>query len=239
MIEGPAGGRSQSINTVAARVADEVGRPAVAATARRLGIASTVNTDPAMALGTTLVSPLEMTTAYAVLGNGGYRVQPYGIERIRTRAGVTLYQRKAPAPVSVVGNPPLSDLNRMLRTAITSGTGARARIPGYDLAGKTGTTSDYKDAWFCGYTGGLAACAWVGRDDNTPMGRITGGGAPAEIWRGFMTTALKRIPVIPIPAGPAVPPPPPEEVAPEAPPLEPAQAAETPAQDLPREPTGG
>jgi penicillin-binding protein 1A len=227
---------AQSINTVAARVADEVGRPAVAATARRLGIASTVNTDPAMALGTTLVSPLEMTTAYAVLGNGGYRVQPYGIERIRTRAGVTLYQRKAPAPVSVVGNPPLSDLNRMLRTAITSGTGARAKIPGYDLAGKTGTTSDYKDAWFCGYTGGLAACAWMGRDDNTPMGRITGGGAPAEIWRGFMTTALKRIPVIPIPAGPAVPPPPPppEEIAPKLTPT-----AETPAQDLPREPTGG
>jgi penicillin-binding protein 1A len=202
---------AQSVNTVAARLADEVGRQNVAATARRVGITSAVNTDPAMALGTTLVTPLEMTQAYAAFANGGGRVQAYGIERIRTRSGVTLYQRKPQPPAPAIANPPLSDLNRMLRTAVASGTGQRAAIPGYDLAGKTGTTSDYKDAWFCGYTGGFAACAWMGRDDNSPMARIAGGGAPAELWRGFMATALKRVPRQPIPAGPAVTPPPPLE----------------------------
>ena len=195
---------AQSVNTVAARLADEVGRPNVAVTARRLGITSPVNTDPAMALGTTLVSPLEMTQAYAVFANGGNRVQPYGVERIRMN-GRVVYQR---APVTwspVVANPPLSDLNRMLRTVVASGTGARAAIPGYDIAGKTGTTSDYKDAWFCGFTGGFAACAWMGRDDARPMGRITGGGAPAQMWKSFMTRAVKRIPVQAIPAGPPPP----------------------------------
>lgn len=225
---------AQSVNTVAARLADEVGRQNVAATARRLGIVSAVNTDPAMALGTSLVTPLEMTAAYTAFANGGMRVQPYGIERIRTRSGVTLYQRKPQPPVAAVANPPLSDLNRMLRTAIASGTGARAKVPGYDLAGKTGTTSDYRDAWFCGYTGGLAACAWMGRDDNTPMGRITGGGAPAELWRGFMATALRRVPVQAIPAGPPVAPPPPPPV--EAEPVLTPTAAET---DLPPEPDPG
>lgn len=206
---------AQSVNTVAARLADEVGRANVAATARRVGVVSTVNTDPAMALGTTLVTPLEMTQAYAAFANGGDRVQAYGIERIRTRAGVTLYQKKPQAPVPAIANPPLSDLNRMLRTAVATGTGRGASVPGYDLAGKTGTTSDYKDAWFCGYTGGFASCAWMGRDDNSPMGRIAGGGAPAELWRSFMATALKRIPRQPIPAGRPVTPPPPPPLEPE------------------------
>jgi penicillin-binding protein 1A len=199
---------AQSVNTVAARLADEVGRPTVALTARRLGIASPVNTDPAMALGTTLVSPLEMTQAYAVFANGGNRVQPYGIERIRI-GGRVVYQRAPVTWTPIVANPALGDLNRMLRSVVTSGTGTRAAIPGYDIAGKTGTTSDYKDAWFCGYTGGFAACAWMGRDDAKPLGRITGGGAPAQMWRTFMATAVKRVPAQPIPAGP----PPPQPLA--------------------------
>ena len=199
---------SRSVNTVAARLADEVGRPAVAATARRVGITSAINTDPAMALGSTLVTPLEMTQAYGAFANGGNRVSAYGIERIRLGSRV-IYQRKVQRPQPAIANPPLSDLNRMLRTVLISGTGARAAIPGFDLAGKTGTTSDYKDAWFCGYTGGFAACAWMGRDDARPMGRITGGGAPAAMWRQFMTTALRRQAAQPIPAGP----PPPAAVA--------------------------
>lgn len=213
---------ARSVNTVAARLADEVGRPQVAATARRIGIGSPINLDPAMALGTTLVSPLEMTQAYAAFANGGGRVQPYGIERIR-QGGTVIYQKRPSPPVPTIANPALSDLNRMLRTVLRSGTGGRALVPGYDLAGKTGTTSDYKDAWFCGYTGGLAACSWMGRDDARPMGRISGATAPAEMWRAFMTTALKRVPVLAIPPGaPAAPPvelvvPP----APSAPPPEP------------------
>ena len=215
---------AKSVNTVAARLADEVGRPAIAATARRIGIQSTVNTDPAMALGTTLVSPLEMTQAYAAFSNGGNRVQAYGIERIRS-GGQVIYQKRVPASVAAVANPALSELNQMLRTVMVAGTGGRAAVPGYDLAGKTGTTSDYKDAWFCGYTGGLASCAWMGRDDARPMGRISGATAPAEMWRMFMTTALQRTPRQAIPAGP--PPlvaPPPVQVAEQAAPV--AESAE-------------
>ena len=211
---------AKSVNTVAARLADEVGRPQVAATARRIGISSTVNTDPAMALGTTLVSPLEMTQAYAAFGNGGNRVQAYGIERIR-QGGTVIYQKRPPAVTPAIGNPALSELNRMLRTVVTGGTGGRAAVPGYDLAGKTGTTSDYKDAWFCGYTGGFAACAWMGRDDARPMARISGATAPAEMWRSFMGPALKRIPTQAIPPGPPAPvPDPPVEVAAQALPSE-------------------
>ncbi|WP_312164594.1 PBP1A family penicillin-binding protein [Phenylobacterium sp.] len=217
---------AQSTNTVAVRLADEVGRGNVAATARRLGIVSAVNTDPAMALGTSLVSPLEMAQAYGAFANGGDRVQAYGIERIRSVGGQVLYQRKAGAAVNVIGNPALSDLNRMLRGVVAAGTGTRAKIPGYDLAGKTGTTSDYKDAWFAGYTGGFVTVVWMGDDNGAPMRRITGGGAPAELWRGFMATALKRNPPQAIPFGPppAAPPPQTIETLLEAPEAAPATA---------------
>ena len=129
---------AKSINTVAARLADEVGRDVVAADAHRLGIVSQINTDPAMALGTTLVTPLEMAQAYAALSNGGYRVQAYGIERIRTNAGQVLYQHRPAGQPQVAANPPLSELVGMMRTVVTEGTGTRAAVPGYDIAGKTG-----------------------------------------------------------------------------------------------------
>jgi len=193
---------AQSINTVAARLADEVGRQNVANTARRLGIRSPINTDPAMALGTTQVSPLEMAQAYAPFSNGGDLAIAYGIERIRTADGKVLYEHHPEPHQNVIGNPALTYMNQMMRTVITSGTGTRAAIPGYDLAGKTGTTSDYKDAWFMGYTGGFVTAVWVGKDDNTPMRKVTGGGAPAEMWRAFMATALPHLQVRAIPTGP-------------------------------------
>jgi penicillin-binding protein 1A len=201
---------AQSINTVAAKTADEVGRDNVAATARRLGITSNINTQPAMALGAVEVSPLEMAQAYAAFSNGGFRVQAHGINRIRTQQGRVLYQwreKEDGGKVSVIGNPALSEMNRMLRQVLISGTGRGAAVPGYDLAGKTGTTSDYKDAWFVGYTGGFTTAVWVGKDDNKPMRKVTGGGTPAAIWRTFMQAALPRLKVGPIPAGPEAAPP--------------------------------
>ena len=193
---------AQSLNTVAAQVADEVGRDNVARTARRLGISSKIQTGPSMALGAVEVSPLEMAKAYAPFSNGGLHASPYGIERIRTRSGQVLYERRPTERTPVVGNPALGQMNRVMRAVVTSGTGTRAALPGYDLAGKTGTTSDYKDAWFVGYTGGFTAAVWVGKDDNTAMQKVTGGGAPAEIWRAFMGAALPRLDVRPIPEGP-------------------------------------
>ena len=224
---------AHSVNTIAARLADEVGRPNVANTAHRLGIVSQINTEPAMALGTSLVTPLEMAQAYAPLSNGGYRVQTYGIERIRTAGGQLLYQHRQTPLQPVVANPPLSELTGMMRTVLTEGTGTKAAVPGYDLAGKTGTTSDFKDAWFCGFTGGFTTVVWMGRDDNTPMRRITGGIAPAEAWRAYMAHALKRIPLLAIPQGPAAPAAPsPDLNAPTAP-LAPAVPAPVAAQFRP------
>jgi penicillin-binding protein 1A len=200
---------AQSVNTVAARLANEVGTSRVAETARRLGITSPIQTDPSMALGAVEVSPLEMAQAYDAFDNGGLRARAYGIERIRTAAGRMLYDRGAEpeARVQVIGQPALGYMIQMMRQVIASGTGARARVAGYDLAGKTGTTSDYRDAWFVGYTGGFVAAVWTGRDDNTPMRRVTGGGAPADIWRAFMTAALPRLAARAIPGGPLAPPP--------------------------------
>jgi penicillin-binding protein 1A len=208
----------ESINTVAARLANEVGTANVAATARRLGIASPIQLDPSMALGAVEVSPLEMAQAYAPLSNGGFYAKAYAIERIRTATGRVLYDHSlgqpAAAPVdtggqaltsadpnrrAVVGQPALAYMNQMMRQVLVSGTGTRAHVPGYDEAGKTGTTSDYRDAWFIGYTGGFVTAVWVGRDDNTPMKRVTGGGAPAGIWHDYMAATLPRLQATPIP----------------------------------------
>ena len=192
----------RSVNTVAAKLADQVGRDKVADTARRLGITSEINTDPAMALGTSQVSPLEMAQAYDSFANGGYGVQAYAIERIRTRDGKVLYEHPAPAHDAVVPEPQLDQLVGMMRRVLVApGTGVRAAIGGYDLAGKTGTTSDFRDAWFVGYTGGFVAAVWVGKDDDTPMRHVTGGSAPADLWRQFMAASLPRLKVQSIPTG--------------------------------------
>jgi penicillin-binding protein 1A len=210
----------ESINTVAARLANEVGTSNVAATARRLGITSKIQLDPSMALGAVEVSPLEMAQAYAPLSNGGYYAKAYGVERIRTASGQVLYDRNIGQPAraefdaaghligsadlaadrrSVISQPALAYMNQMMRQVMVSGTGRRAYVPGFDEAGKTGTTSDYRDAWFVGYTGGFVTAVWLGRDDNTPMKKVTGGGAPAGIWHDFMGAALRRVQAVPIP----------------------------------------
>ena len=202
---------AHSINTVAARLANEVGTANVARTAHRLGVTSPIQTDPSMALGAVEVSPLEMAQAYDAFANGGVGVKAYGIEQIRTAAGKVLYDHnvdKTPNP-QVIGSPALQYMNQMMRQVLISGTGTAANVPGYDLAGKTGTTSDYRDAWFIGYTGGFVTAVWTGRDDNTPMRGVTGGTIPARIWKAFMTQALPRLKAEPIPGGGA---PPPEDV---------------------------
>jgi penicillin-binding protein 1A len=197
----------RSINTVAAKLADEVGRSNVADTARKLGITSPINTDPAMALGTTQVSPLEMAQAYAPFSNGGFSAPAYAIERIRTADGKVLYEHPKAAHTLVIPEPALGYMTQMLRSVLVApGTGTRAAIPGYDLAGKTGTTSDFKDAWFVGYAGGFVTAVWVGKDDDTPMRHVTGGMAPAELWHGFMAAALPKLKVQPIPGGRSPPP---------------------------------
>ncbi|MFT4074688.1 MAG: PBP1A family penicillin-binding protein [Asticcacaulis sp.] len=198
---------AQSINTVAARLANDVGRDNVAATAHRMGLTAKINTDPAMALGTSEATPLEMAQAYIPFSNGGYRATVHGVIRIRTASGKVMYQYRDPGEdggrVRVVNNPALSNMTLMMRGVMAHGSGTGAAVPGYDLAGKTGTTSDYRDAWFDGFTGGFVTVVWVGRDDNTPMkGKVTGAGTPSGIWKMYMSSALKRIQASPIPEGP-------------------------------------
>ena len=198
---------ANSINTVAVRLANDIGRDNVAATAHRMGLTAKINTDPAMALGTSEATPLEMAQAYIPFSNGGYRATVHGVIRIRTATGKVMYQYRDPGEdggrVRVVNNPALSNMNLMLRGVMAHGSGAGANIAGYDIGGKTGTTSDYHDAWFDGFTGGFVTIVWVGRDDNTAMkGKVTGAGTPAAIWKTYMTSALKRIQVSAIPEGP-------------------------------------
>ena len=109
--------------------------------------------------------------------------------------------------ISVVPQPALSEMTEMMRQVLVSGTGTRAAVSGFDLAGKTGTTSDFRDAWFIGFTGGFTTAVWTGRDDDSPMRGVTGGSAPAEIWHDFMAASLPRLNVQPIPGGPAPAPP--------------------------------
>ncbi|MFZ4066555.1 MAG: transglycosylase domain-containing protein, partial [Phenylobacterium sp.] len=227
---------SRSVNTVAARLADEVGRETVAATARRLGISTPIPTTPAMALGSGLVTPMDMAEAYGAFATGGRQVEAWGVSRIRTPAGKVIWTRPVPAPPrQVIINPALSDLNRMMRQVIRSGTGTRAALPGRDIAGKTGTTSAYQDAWFAGYTGGIITVVWLGRDDNRPMKGVTGGSLPAETWRRVMTAAINRLPSGPIPTGPLPPPPPAAQPDPQPVPDIAGPDPEPPAQGPPAE----
>jgi penicillin-binding protein 1A len=175
------------------------------------------------------VTPLEMAVAYDAFANGGNRIGAYGVERIRIAGGPVLYRAPPPPMIPAIANPPLGELNQMLRAVVASGTGVHAAIPGYDVAGKTGTASDYKDAWFCGFTGGLTTVVWMGRDDNAPMRGVTGGSAPAEFWKSFMRVALKRGAVTPIPPGPPAPVPVTPPMAAPVVPMMPATNEVTPA----------
>ncbi|MDX1975294.1 MAG: penicillin-binding protein 1A [Rickettsiales bacterium] len=189
---------SESINTVAVRVSQETGIDNVIDVARRLGVTANLDPVPSLALGSTEVSLLEMTAAYAHLSANGAIVYPYGIIQIDTSQGDTLYRRQPPPSGYVLRPDVVGMMNEMLMGVINNGTGGAARI-GRPAAGKTGTTSDYKDAWFMGYTPDLTTGVWVGNDDNTPMKKVTGGTLPAPIWHDFMQAALADVPVRQIP----------------------------------------
>ena len=180
---------AQSINTVAVRLNQDVGRGATAAVARRLGIKSELRDDPTLALGTSEVSLLEMAGAYSILSNGGTYVEPHAIRRVRMSSGRVVFAREGASPVQVVDPMIAGELSSMLNTAMMTGTGRRAAIPLHPAAGKTGTSQDFRDAWFIGYTAHLTAGVWIGNDNGKAMKRAMGGGLPAELWHEVMMTA--------------------------------------------------
>ncbi|MBV8242940.1 MAG: PBP1A family penicillin-binding protein [Hyphomicrobiales bacterium] len=194
-----------SLNTVSVRLTLEVGPRAVAKTAYRLGISSKLDANPSLALGTSEVSLIELTSAYAPFANGGDAVVPHVVERVRTRAGKVLFAR-APANLGRIVEPRhVAMMNAMMRETLVSGTAQKAQLPGWQAAGKTGTSQDFRDAWFIGYTGHLVAGVWLGNDDSSPTKKATGGGLPVDIWSRFMKVAHQGVAVAALPGLSAAP----------------------------------
>lgn len=184
---------AESINTVAVQLSEEVGRGEVIHMAKRLGVTSELIPNPSIALGAAEVSLLELTGAYAHVAAWGRMVTPYGILEIKTTEGDVLYKREAPGGGAVLRQGVVAMMNELLLAVTGQGTGAGARF-GRAAAGKTGTTSDYKDAWFIGFSPPLVAGVWVGNDEGAPMKKVTGGSLPARIWREFMAAAMAKLP---------------------------------------------
>ncbi|MFA5878648.1 MAG: penicillin-binding protein 1A [Candidatus Margulisiibacteriota bacterium] len=182
----------QSINVVAVKLTNMIGPDYVVQTARKLGILSPLYPVLSLPLGANGVNMLEITGAYAVFANGGFEVKPTGIIRIEDRNGEILYQTKL-VEKRIFDEDKVNMLNDMLKGVINNGTGKAAKLP-RPVAGKTGTTSDYRDAWFIGYVPQLVCAVWVGNDNNTPTRKVSGGTVPAKIWRDFMSVALAGIP---------------------------------------------
>ena len=182
---------AHSLNTVAVKLTATVGPGRVAQTAQRLGIRSTLHATPSLALGTSEVTLLELAGAYAPFANGGSRVLPHVITRIRSDNGAVLYKRHRSSAGQVVAPYHVGAMNDMLSTVVTRGTAKRAAIPRHPAGGKTGTTQNSRDAWFVGYTAHYVGGVWIGNDDNSAMKKVTGGSLPAELWHDIMLSAHK------------------------------------------------
>ena len=193
---------AMSLNTVAVRLGLEVGAKNVVRTAHRLGIASKLEPNASLALGTSEVTLLELVGAYAPFANGGRSATPHVVERIRTAEGKTLYKRPAELFGQVVDARAVGMMNAMMQETLLSGTARKGEIPGWQAAGKTGTSQDFRDAWFVGYTTNLVTGVWLGNDDNSPTKKATGGGLPVEVWTRFMRIAHQGVPVAALPASP-------------------------------------
>jgi penicillin-binding protein 1A len=184
---------ANSLNTVSVRLTLEFGPAAVIRTAYRLGINSLLEPNASIALGTSEVSPLELITAYATFANGGLAVSAHVIERVRSADGKVLYARATQPLGRIVDARYVAMMNAMMHETLVGGTARHADLPGWLAAGKTGTSQDYRDAWFIGYTPYLVTGVWLGNDDNTPTRKATGGGLPVEIWSRFMRTAHQGV----------------------------------------------
>ncbi len=191
---------ARSLNSVAVQLYLKAGGPSVEKAAARLGITADLNPDPALALGSSEVSLIELTSAYAVFANEGRGVWFHGIEEIRDSAGTVLFRRAGDGPGRVVEPRQVEDMTDMMTAVIDWGTGKSAAL-GRPAAGKTGTSQEFRDAWFIGFTAELVTGVWVGNDDGKPMGEVTGGGLPATIWQSVMTKALEGSPPRPLPGG--------------------------------------
>ncbi|MDD3150331.1 MAG: penicillin-binding protein 1A, partial [Candidatus Gastranaerophilales bacterium] len=183
-----------SSNVIAARLIMEVGVRDTILLAKRLGITTPLAKDPTIALGSSGVKLVEMTGAYGVLANGGIKVKPYAIEKVETSNGKVIYRAEQKYE-RVLDTRTVNYVVQMLKQVIKLGTGRAANID-RPMAGKTGTTDNYRDAWFIGFTPDIVTGVWVGNDNNTPTKKLTGGSVPAVIWRDYMKKVIYNKPIL-------------------------------------------
>ncbi|HZF42673.1 MAG TPA: PBP1A family penicillin-binding protein [Sphingomonadaceae bacterium] len=192
---------ARSVNTVAAKLGDEVGFDTVADMAQRFGITTPINTRPSMVLGSSDVRLIDMTRAFAAVSQQGTAVVPYAITKVArsgggTGTGQVIYQHERTEPRVLVAPWVAAQMTDLLQSAVLTGTGRAAQI-GRPVAGKTGTTSSNKDGWFLGFSSGITTGVWMGRDNAKPVPGLQGGTAPAQAFHDFMVKAVARRPVVP------------------------------------------
>lgn len=190
---------AQSLNTATIRLQEIAGRDAVRRVARDFGVSDELASGPSLGLGVSDATLLNMTAAYAGIRNGGTAVAPYGLQELRIKGDdQALIGQAGGMGQRVISQKAAGELIGMMQQVIEHGTGTRARLKGRPAAGKTGTTSSYRDAWFIGFTGQYVTGVWMGYDDNKPLKGVTGGGLPAEIWQAVMTEIHDGLPVEPL-----------------------------------------
>ena len=189
---------AKSLNSVAAQLAMEVGPEAVVEAAHRMGIESELQANTSIALGTSEVTPLELTAAYVPFANGGYRPDIHFVKRVTTTDGEVLYENTGGGNPRVVRSEIVGMMNSMMTGTVETGTAKKAAFA-WPAAGKTGTSQKSRDAWFIGYTANLTTGVWFGNDDGTPMKKVTGGALPAQAWHEFMVAAHEGVPVAALP----------------------------------------
>ncbi|MEM1106340.1 MAG: PBP1A family penicillin-binding protein [Pseudomonadota bacterium] len=180
---------AESLNTVSALLTQEVGEEAVIHLARRLGMSSEMTPVPSIALGSQEVTLLDLTRAYGAFMRDGLRLDPVLVTRIEDTRGALLYEAPLPTTRRAIDSNVARDMTSMMVRTVEQGTGLSAQVPGRRVAGKTGTSQDWRDAWFIGYSATNVVGVWVGNDDDSPMDRVTGGGLPAELFAQLMTLA--------------------------------------------------
>ena len=187
-----------SSNSIAVQLAERAGRRKLVGVAKRLGITSSLKPDPSLALGTAEVSLLELTGAYAPFANGGQGIWAYGIREITDDRGRVLFRRQGSGPGPVISRQHLAQMNSMMSGVISRGTGRAAQLD-RPAAGKTGTSQEFRDAWFVGYTADYVSGVWIGNDNGASMKSVTGGGLPARLWRSHMAAGHRGLPARALP----------------------------------------
>jgi len=182
-----------SSNVAAVRLIKKSGVEAVIQTAREMGITTPLANDMTIALGSNGVKLYDMVVSYGAFANGGFRVRPYSVERVESSKGDTIYENSGPKIVKVINFETAAGMTYMLRKVVEVGTGKAANFA-ENIAGKTGTTNNYRDAWFVGYSPDVVTGVWVGNDNNSKLPSITGGSLPAKIFAEYMKTVTKNFP---------------------------------------------